>query len=236
MKTKQLLLGGLLCAALSLPAMKSSAQVQIGVRAGLNLSNVTAKDSDGEDVYDGTSLNPGFNAGVTFDIAIADGFYVQPAALVSTKGFKYKESGGTATFSPTYIEVPVNFIYKPELGTGRLLLGVGPYVAYGVGGKWKAEAGSNKISGKLEFVNDYKDAAAFELIEDGDFADGMKIPYAKKLDFGGNLLAGYELSNNLSVQLNAQLGLANGAPAFSGVDTKEKFKNVGFGISLGYKF
>lgn len=211
-------------------------QVQIGVRAGLNLSNVTAKDADGDKVFTNTSLNPGFHAGLTFDIAVADEFYVQPAALFSTKGFKTKESGATVTFSPSYIEVPVNFIYKPELGSGRLLLGVGPYVAYGIGGKWKAEAGNTTVGGKLEFVNDYKDAAAYELIEEENFVDGMKLPYAKKIDFGGNLLAGYELANNLSIQLNAQLGLANGAPAFSGVDTKEKFKNVGFGISLGYKF
>lgn len=124
------------------------------------------------------------------------------------------------------------------MGTGKLLLGAGPYIAYGLGGKWKAKGSNVTVDGKLEFVNDYKDATQQDIFnEDFNYENGLTIPYAKKIDYGANLLAGYELSNNLSFQLNAQLGLANGIPNFDGKKPeKESLKNVGFGISLGYKF
>jgi hypothetical protein len=57
----------------------------------------------------------------------------------------------------------------------------------------------------------------------------------KRFDAGGNLLAGYEFANKLSFQLNAQLGLVNINPEISGSD-KTKYRNTGFGVSLGYRF
>ncbi len=55
--------------------------------------------------------------------------------LFSTKGAKAKE--GDVKINLSYVEIPVNFIYKPELGTGRMVLGFGPYAAFAVGGKTK---------------------------------------------------------------------------------------------------
>ena len=64
-----------------------------------------------------------------------------------------------------------------------------------------------------------------------------KKDYFKGLDFGGNLLAGYELSNKISFQLNAQLGMANLFPKIEGKKLEDtKVKNTGFGISVGYRF
>ncbi|AHF14111.1 porin family protein [Niabella soli] len=214
------------------------AQVEIGLRAGANFSNVTWKDANGKKVD--TKLNPGWHAGVTFDIPIADEFYVQPGALFSTKGFKTTDAAsalgatynGTYKETASYIEVPVNFLYKPELGEGKLLLGAGPYVAYGLGGKWKYDAvatsggstATNSSDGQLEFKNDTKDAS-----------DNKSI-YGKPFDAGANLLVGYEFANKLSFQLNGQLGLVNIAPNVNGQKPDGKFKNSAFGISVGYKF
>ncbi|MCH5597265.1 porin family protein [Niabella ginsengisoli] len=236
MKVKQLLFGGLLFAAFSTVAIQSQAQVEIGVRAGLNLNNVSYKDGGG-DKWD-TKINPGFHAGVTFDIPVADEFYVQPGALFSVKGFKTTRSTdfldyeGETRWNASYIEVPINFLYKPELGSGKLLLGAGPYVAYGIGGKakfddnisWEGGGASNSDEVKLQFVNDYNDG------------DDDKYSYAKPFDAGANLLVGYEFSNKFSAQLNAQLGLANIEPKDDGEKPDAKFRNVGFGVSLGYKF
>ncbi|HEX6426772.1 MAG TPA: PorT family protein, partial [Niastella sp.] len=61
-------------------------------------------------------------------------------------------------------------------------------------------------------------------------------PTIKRMDFGGNLLAGYELSSKFSVQLNAQLGMSNLEPKIDGKKTDAKAKNTGFGISFGYRF
>lgn len=236
MKMKQLLFGSLLFAAFSATALQSQAQVEVGVRAGLNLSNVAGKDADGNKAYKDSKLNPGFHAGLTFDIPVADEFYVQPGALFSTKGYKYDFSRSDTRYesktTPYYIEVPVNFLYKPTLGEGKLLLGAGPYVAYGLGGKWKAEGSGSLIGtdvytsgdGNLEFVNDFEDRS------------NNKQVYGKPFDFGANLLAGYEFSNKFSAQLNGQLGLANLRPNTNGDKPESTFKNVGFGVSVGYKF
>jgi len=216
------------------------AQVQFGVRAGANLSNVVEKDEDGNKLS--TSLLPGFHVGVTADVAIADEFYLQPALLFNTKGYQYKQSESSVTVSlnqhPYYLELPVNFIYKPALGNGHLLLGAGPYIAYGVGGRWKlkAESGSNTLSrtGSLEFKNDYSlDSALF-----GGNIDDLpeKLPYGKPFDLGVNLLAGFEFSRKFSVQLNGQLGLLNIAPTLDGQKTGAVAKNMQFGLSVGYKF
>lgn len=64
------------------------------------------------------------------------------------------------------------------------------------------------------------------------------IYYVKRFDVGGNLLLGYEFTKKIAVQLNAQLGLADIAPEIDwggGID-KSQDKNIGFGISFGYRF
>jgi hypothetical protein len=48
---------------------------------------------------------------------------------------------------------------------------------------------------------------------------------------------GYELNSGFSLQLNAQLGLSEINPEIDGVTAdKSKWKNMGFGASLGYRF
>jgi hypothetical protein len=106
--------------------VKSQAQVQIGVRAGVNFSNLSGKDASGDKI-ENNKLLPGFHAGVTFDIPVADEFAVQPGLLFSTKGVHYKYSDGDSYKAiPYYAEIPVNFLYKPELGNGAAFVRSGP--------------------------------------------------------------------------------------------------------------
>ena len=176
-----------------------------GIRAGVNFQNLNGKDETG-DKQDG-KLKTGFHAGVNAEIPVGIDFYVQPGLLFSTKGAKDEVGDGSTNLS--YVELPVNFIYKPELGTGRMVLGFGPYAAYAVGAK-------------------HKDPDVD--IEFGDQPDELK-----RFDAGANLLAGYEFSNKLSFQLNAGLGLVNINNRDDG-DSKSSLKNTGFGVSLGYRF
>jgi hypothetical protein len=136
---------------------------------------------------------------------------------IAVKGAEWSD-GSKVKLS--YVEVPVNFIYKPLLGTGNLLLGFGPYVGFGIDGKVKNTAGAET---DIEFDKDYTSAN-----------EGTQF---KKIDAGANLLAGYEFNNKVSLQLNAQLGLMD-------IDKENPFKtndqtrwrNTGFGLSLGYRF
>jgi hypothetical protein len=182
--------------------------ISLGVRAGVNFQNLTGKYSNG-DKYS-NKLIAAFNGGANVEIPVATDFYVQPGLLFSTKGAKTKD-GLDSKINLSYLELPVNFLYKPELGNGKLLIGFGPYAALAVGGKYKiGSTKTNVVFGK----------------------DPGKI---KRLDAGANFLAGYEFSNKLSFQLNSGLGLVNLTNRTPG-DGKSSLKNVGFGVSAGYRF
>lgn len=241
MKRNKLVLRSFLLATAIAVSGTIMAQVEVGVRAGVNLSNLTIKDADGKTV-NGAKLTPGFNAGLTFDIPVADEFYIQPGALFSMKGAKLEKNAheyfnadayspadaGDYTRLSTYnLEVPVNFIFKPAAGNGNLLIGAGPYFSYALGGKYKRVTSSyGTESGKLEFANDYNDF--------GD--DPGKMTFGKRADVGANLLFGYEFASRFSVQLNGQLGLTNLEPKSDGRKPDEVLKNNNFGLSIGYKF
>lgn len=208
MKTKNIF--AVAIATLVSTAIFAQAKTTFGIRAGVNFQNLNGKDINGDNRDN--KLKTGFNAGVNAEIPVGIDFYLQPGLLFSTKGAKYDLVGGNSDASTnlSYLELPVNFLYKPELGKGRMLLGFGPYAAYAIGGKSKIGSAETDI----EFGD-----------QDGE---------TKRFDAGANLLAGYEFSNKLSFQLNAGLGLINiyNKPS---TDKKSTLKNTGFGLSLGYR-
>ena len=181
--------------------------ISFGIRAGVNFQNLTGKYYTGNKYSD--KLIAGINAGANVEIPVATDFYLQPGLLFSTKGAKAK--GTDSKINISYIELPVNFLYKSALGDGKLIIGFGPYAALAVAGKYKV--GSTKTN--IQFGNDLGDI--------------------KRFDAGANFLAGYEFSSKLSFQLNTGLGLLNLANREEG-DSKSSLKNVGFGISAGYRF
>lgn len=216
MKTKALLFA----LATTALVVNAKAQTTFGIRAGVNFQNINGKDPNGNDLD--LKLKTGFNIGVNAEIPVANDFYVQPGVLFSTKGAKSKVDDDIKV-KLSYIEVPINFLYKPVLGSGKLLLGFGPYVAFAVGGKVSDANGKDT---DIEFEKEITLAQY-----------GSGTPYVKRLDVGGNLLAGYEFSNKFSFQLNAQLGMVKINPKITGISgDKSKWKNTGFGVSLGYRF
>jgi len=197
-------------------------QVSFGVRAGVNLQNVNGKDFVGDKLENDMII--GFNAGVNAEIPVAPDFYFQPGLLFSTKGAKDDD----ISVNLGYLELPLHVLYKPQLGSGKLILGFGPYVAYGLTGKIKPESGSDI---DIKFKNG--DLTNDELIE----MDNGEVFYFKAIDAGADIFFGYEFDFKLSVQLNAQLGLLNFWPSYEGDDEDDSiFKNTGFGLSLGYRF
>jgi hypothetical protein len=219
MKSKVLLLA-FAATALTLTSNAQDDKTTFGVRAGVNFANQNGEIANSDlDL----KLKTGFHIGVNAEIPVAPEFYLQPGLLFSTKGAK--EDKGDGKINVSYVEVPVNFIYKPTLGTGKLILGVGPYLGIAVGGKIKGDGADIDI----DFKNDLNQSEAT--------AFGTTKWYQKRLDFGGNLVAGYELSNKFSFQLNAQLGMANLFPKIMGEKPDNtKMKNTNFGVSFGYRF
>ena len=216
--TAALLLGAMVSNAQSTTSSATVGRTTFGIRAGVNFQNLNGKFAD-QDLEN--KLKTGFNVGVNAEIPIAPEFYLQPGLLFTTKGAKADNDDDTKV-NISYLELPVNFLYKPVLGAGKLLLGFGPYAGYALGGKIK----NDNTDIDLEFESELSGA------------ETAKYGYTfKRFDFGANFLAGYEFSNNLSVQLNAQLGLTNISPKLAGANSSDyKTKNTGFGVSLGYRF
>lgn len=203
--------GLLLFAAITFVAIGSLQAQGFGIRGGLNLQNLNGK-AGGESLdYD---LATRFHVGVDYEMEVAPEFYLAPGLLFSTKGAKDESMGVTTNIVLNYLEVPINFLYKPELGAGKLIVAFGPYLAYGIGGKLKFKG----------------DGGGADL--DINFGSGDEDDF-KPFDMGANIGFGYELSGGLSLKLNAQLGLAN---IMIDGDSDNSVKNTGFGLSVGYRF
>jgi len=95
----------------------------LGLKAGTNISNFTGGDFS--DVKKKSKI--GFYAGAYFNFWAGKNFSIQPEALVSTQGVKIEDAGATATYSLTYINVPVMFKYKSD---GGFYLEAGPQVGF----------------------------------------------------------------------------------------------------------
>lgn len=122
--------------ALSLVNMKmTQAQekpVQFGIKAGANLSALSG------DVK-GMKTAIRYQFGVTADIALSTNMYLLTSLNLQQKVLKKdisKES--KLNMALTYVQMPLHLTYKLPLTEDiNLLMGAGPYIAYGIGGKTK---------------------------------------------------------------------------------------------------
>ena len=213
----------ILSTSLAIAQSTDKGKMAFGILGGVNMQNFNGKDGEGNKLKNDMVI--GFHAGVNVQIPLVPEFYFQPGLLFSTKGAKNTTGPLTTTYSLSYIELPLNLVYKGLLGNGYVMLGFGPYVGYGIMGKEKYEGGTVSFESDVEYKNQ---------VETGDPLD---TPYYKALDAGGNIFAGYEMAGGLFFQLNTQLGMLNIKPEdkrFLG--NNSIVKNTGFGLSLGYRF
>ena len=205
---------------------KSFGQVKFGVKAGLNLANMTIKS---DLATSDTKMKMGIHLGGVGEYALSDVFSVEAGLLFSTKGAKFTFDGEdgsgnvikiTETLGLNYLEIPINAIYKKELSGLKIFGFAGPYLGYALSGKSKSdEAGSKDYT--IKFGS--KKATA----TDPTSGDDMK-----GLDFGLNIGAGVDIKG-ITISLQYGLGLSNLAVYTDGGNTE---KNKVIGISVGYKF
>lgn len=199
-----------LTAALFLIGAIANAQTaRFGFSAGATLGSQSSKSS-------GISINSSSKAGLTLgvmsDISLSDAFSFQPGLNFTQKGGKFDFSdlgfpgAGDVTYTLNYVELPLNVVFKAEAGSGKFFVGAGPSLGFGISGKLK--------SGSEE--------------EDVNFGSNAEDDL-KPFDFGGNIVAGYELSNGLFFALNYNTTL-NNLSTESDVTTRNRY----FGIRIGY--
>ena len=203
------------------------AQFSFGVRAGLNLTNVSMKYDGGKDETLKPKYKHGFQIGIVGEYGISDNLSIQPSILFATQGYKlgptefimddmlgWKEE---VTVNINYLQIPVNAQYKMDLGGSSLLLQAGPYFGFAFGGKKKWEY----------FLNDNTTASSEGKT---DLVFGSKEDQLSPLDFGLGIGVGLQI-DAVQIGLRYNLGLAN----LCNIE-KTTMNNRGFTISATYFF
>ena len=178
-------------------------QLRWDVKFGMNFSNMTKlKES---------KAITGFTMGVGADYEFNEHWAFQPGVMITSKGFKYKESGWKATARPIYLDIPILAAYKFDItDNAKFVINAGPYLAIGMGGKYK-EDGEDDVK-----------------IFKGDDGD-------KRFDLGLQWGLGVELGEHYLVNFTAQHGFICPTDYPSGYNG-DKEKNMSFAIGVGYRF
>jgi len=197
--------------------------IRFGILAGGGLQTLTGTDYWGDKLNN--KLNRGFHAGGNVILPIFADLWIQPGILFSIKGAKQNISVEdiTKTVNLAYLEVPVNVLYRPQLGDGHLLLGLGPYVSYGVLGNERTKINNIITELKVKYMNDAS-------------GEPSTYVYYRGLDAGANIFFGYELYNGIFLHLNGQMGLLKVNSDYGLPNDQTSKMNMGLGLSAGYRF
>lgn len=215
-KTLALFAGALLLCSAAF-SQKSSAII----KGGVNLANISNNDDGG---YDDSRMLTSFHVGIIADLNLTEFLALQPGLLYTGKGIKMENDVQEMTFSPRYLELPVNLVFKTPTGKAKFFVGAGPYVAMGIGGKFKGE-------GLIDFEEDIRFSDDDPLTSEEEGAGAFRV---RRFDYGLNGIIGIEASN-LVLSAGYGLGLAK---IQSGTDSDDNQNNKHrvFSLSLGFKF
>lgn len=201
---------------------KSENPISFGIRAGINLNHFVADDAE-------TDAQVGFRLGVVADIPIFESLHFEPGLYFSTRPCKSSGSERDydgdiykweTKYNPSYLELPLLLSYRYNFSEDwGWRVNLGPYLAYGLGGKAKWDDGDKeKLFGEQKYGNN-------------------KYTNLKRLDIG--LMFGTSVTyKNFLLEVGYQVGLTNiNKDLFwDQNDNRASVKNSGVYIQLGYNF
>lgn len=218
--------------ALILAAITTQAQTKLGIQAGAIGSNFKIKaDGDEQVKY---RLTAGFRAGVFAEIPVSNNVFINPELNIVHKGGKaftdITNNAGSGrleiTAKTNYLELPVNLMYKVKGGNAQgFYLGAGPVLGMGLGGEITTAA-----SGTTSGGDPINESESISIKFDGKNTSDDDA-HLKRLEWGANAFAGYQLNNGLSFQLQYR-------PNFTNVSVEDNvsYKNSYFGFNIRYRF
>jgi hypothetical protein len=115
-------------------AINADAQIKLGVKAGLNVSDMSfsGKKGVGENIDDLFANRTGWHFGMAMKMSFPLlPITLQPELLFSTKGYNGANGGDHLTLN--YIEIPVNLQWGISIGKIRPYAELSPYFSYLVG-------------------------------------------------------------------------------------------------------
>lgn len=228
---------GLLIIFLNSLLLGAQAQVSLGIRSGYTAANMKISGdvrSELGDVSGAMQTFHGWHLDLVINMPLQHGFYLQPVVRYITKGTRFQETRIpkaelNGVYIPTgsrmklnYLELPVNLVYKYPLGIGNITGGFGPYVAYGLQGRYDFDIMQNGRS-----ITQNSKQVQFSRRSDDNLAVVRMYPW----DAGANFMLGYEFNNGLMVGANYSMGLTD-------IDRIDKMssKNQYLGVSVGFLF
>ncbi len=195
--------------------VSANAQLKLGVKAGFNASTINGI-GDGDEDTDYT-YKPGFHVGVAAQYMFAPQMGIETGLYYSQLGVKgeYEKSGSTysykseGTLNPSYLQLPLSFLYKFDLGNGlQIYPSAGLYFGYGIAGKMKYEdswkEGNESGSDKSERNFFGKDKFKYDGESD---PDEEKTELTNRFDMGLTFGVNLEISN-MTIGLGYDLGLS----------------------------
>ncbi|RYU96378.1 porin family protein [Emticicia agri] len=207
MKKTFLITAGIALLAINSYAQDARSKIQLGLKAGLNYSNIY--DSKSEE-YDANGKF-GLAAGGFLAIPIGRFLGIQPEIMYSQKGYKQSGSvlGSNYDFTRTshYLDIPLLVSIKP---TDVLTFHVGPQFSYLMRQKTVLNTGLGTVIGENDFDNDNIRKNTLGAVVGVDFNFDRVV-------FGTR--AGWDLQNN------------NG----DGSSTNPRYKNVVVQATLGFR-
>ncbi|WP_280645792.1 MULTISPECIES: outer membrane beta-barrel protein [unclassified Dysgonomonas] len=126
----------------------SAQELTFGAKGGLNASMMIGDTK-------GSKIQPGFHLGMTVDYEFSKNIYLMSGLELTTKGGTEKNgSGARLTAWPLYIQMPIHVGTKFEINNNiKLAVHAGPYVAYGISGRYKIK-GSSGLNGSWNIFSD----------------------------------------------------------------------------------
>lgn len=204
------------------PARTGAQELTVGVKGGLNSSNLSADDPD--DPEFGFDSRTGLRIGAFVQVGLSRNVAIQPEVSYSRKGAKPRGSDTGAMLYLDYVEIPVLLSVRPTSRESPVdpVLYAGPQVSV---------ATNCRVRGEEE-------GAALGVACDSPLPEGA-IELAKT-DFGLVFGGGFEiLFNRLTVQLDVRynLGLTNLNESAGAADVSVRSRTwsfmAGAGVPIG---
>lgn len=201
----------------------ASAQVSIMTEIGLNLSNVSVKDSSSGIPTFSFQNRIGIKIGTSLIIPISKNFFIQPSLFFSQKGMKqnYVDAYSWQSMINEYenslitnnIEIPLNIGLTNDFGkAGSLFITTGPYFGIALSGKESSKQYQNGIL----FSEENHDLFGSE-------------GFLNRLDIGINFGMIYKMPFGIFVRTQYGMGLTDISKG-----SYNSIKNKGFSFSTGY--
>ena len=156
-----------------------AAQFTFGVRGGFNLEGMSEKYDQGGAAVSSLKLKfkPGFQVGIVGNLDISEPFAIQSSILFATQGARLKEDFSKTDWNGThlrhyssmsmnlyYLQIPINAMYKFDIGKGRFFIQGGPYFGFAISGnaKFEEKFSGEKIDIKIDFGSEYEQMNRFD--------------------------------------------------------------------------